>query len=76
MKETERNEKGNLVVRTPSGRVIEYESKPEGGAKPVTVIEPDGKVYFEGDMKRERLKHEKSKEFFEYIKSFEEKKGK
>ena len=56
--------------------MIEYEPKPEGGAKPVTVIEPDGKVYFEGDMKRERLKHEKSKEFFEYIKSFEEKKGK
>ena len=41
---------GNFIVRLPSGRVIEYEKTPDGGGKPVTVIEPDGMVYFESDM--------------------------
>lgn len=52
--ENSRNKSGNLVVRFPSGRVVEYEHLQDGGAKPVTIIEPSGQVYFESDLDRAR----------------------
>lgn len=52
------NAHGNIVLHLESGRVIEYEPKPSGGAKPVFVIEPNGEVFFESDLKRERKNHE------------------
>ena len=50
---TERN---TIVAKTPEGRTIEYRVLPDGGAKPITLIEPTGQVYFEYDL--DKAKHE------------------
>lgn len=57
----ETNAKGNKVLRLPSGRVIEYQDLPNGGAKPITVIEPDGQVYFRDDLDRMKVEAKKTK---------------
>ena len=55
------NANGNKVLRLPSGRVIEYQDLPNGGARPVTVIEPDGQVYFRDDLDRMKIEAKKTK---------------
>lgn len=55
------NKHGNKVFRLPSGRVIEYQDLPNGGARPMTVIEPDGQVYFRDDLDKMKIEAGKTK---------------